>query len=260
MNWIDGHCHLADFRISGQLEAILERSRAANVTAWVQGGVSPEDWDRQLLLRSQIGPGLILSFGLHPWWVSHADLQMIESALERLNSEADKADAIGELGLDYSLKAFDESIKNKQKMAFERQLENLNQKGKPVILHIVQSHGDAVKILQKFAPFPNGGLLHSFSGSWEVALQYLEMGLILSVSGNVGRTGFKKLKDVVRRLDVKDLILETDSPGKRLETEPSHLIEVSKSIAQIRGVSFQEILDQSTVNLKRIFGQAASQR
>src|SRR4051812_44234082 len=99
--FIDAHCHLADPRFSDSLDAVILRSEAANVYGWVLGGVSPEDWERQVQIQKQYGAGVVTSFGLHPGWVSDRTEAEVREALLKLESQIAQAQAIGELGLDF---------------------------------------------------------------------------------------------------------------------------------------------------------------
>src|SRR5262245_16221301 len=101
--WIDGHCHLADPRYRETLDEVLKTSLQAGVEAWVQGGVSPEDWDRQLLLKNDLGGDRVAtSFGLHPWWVTRATEAELLQGLTLLEKRLSEASAAGELGIDLS--------------------------------------------------------------------------------------------------------------------------------------------------------------
>jgi len=97
----DAHCHLADARFQDTIDDVLERSRQAGIVGWVQGGVCPDDWARQLELRKTHGMGVVTAFGLHPWWVAGAADEQVYQALISLESQVASAQAIGELGLDF---------------------------------------------------------------------------------------------------------------------------------------------------------------
>src|SRR3954471_10138132 len=139
--WIDGHCHLSDPRLEDRLERVIADSRKAGVEAWVQGGVSPEDWDRQLNLRDRLGSGQVLiSFGLHPWWVTRASGEELKDGMAALRSRLAGADAAGEMGLDFSEKNRGSEKADIQADAFRGQLQLAQQAKKPLILHVVKAH------------------------------------------------------------------------------------------------------------------------
>jgi TatD DNase family protein len=271
VRWIDGHCHLADPRLAGKLDDVLAASREAGVDAWVQGGVSPEDWDRQLALKRKLaasagssakhgkGP-LLTSFGLHPWWVAQAAPEDVEAGLQTLARRLPEADALGELGLDLTEKhAASLAL---QSRAFREQLGLAKSAGKPLVLHIVRAHTQAIEILTEFQPFPAGGLVHSFSASRETAKVYVGMGFLLSISGVITRPGFQTLKRALTGLPSESLVLETDSPDQPLEgssglNTPARLLDVARAVAALRNQAPEELLEASTGNLKRLFGVSA---
>lgn len=271
VTYIDAHCHLADPRFGDGLGKVLERSRAAGIGAWVQGGVDPEDWDRQLAIQKKYPDQIYTAFGLHPWWVAKASREEFEQALGQLADRFKQADGLGELGLDYGPRLGpSEKQKQWQRECFERQLELLQATPKPLILHIVRAHEDALKILQKSASclpsktgrFEREGLVHSFSGPHEIARKYLDLGLSLSISGGIARKGFETLKRAVSYIPLDRLLVETDSPDQPLTepqlNEPTALIEIARAIAVLRsqhgGESAERILEQSARNITRIFG------
>ena len=268
--YIDAHCHLADPRFAGSLEDVLARSREAGIGAWVQGGVDPEDWDRQLVIQKQYPGQIYTSFGLHPWWVARSSKSEFDQALKILAARLKEADGLGELGLDYGPR-LEASLEARawQREAFERQLELLEATPKPLVLHIVRAHEDSLSILQKHAQkyskgasFERGGLVHSFSAPREIAQKYLDLGFSLSISGGIARKGFETLKRAVSYIPLDRLLVETDSPDQPLAdqqlNEPTALIEIARAIAGLRskhgGESAERILEQSARNITRIFG------
>jgi TatD DNase family protein len=274
-HYIDAHCHLADPRFAESLDDVLARSREAGIGAWVQGGVDPADWDRQLEIQKKHPGQIYTSFGLHPWWVARSSKAEFGRALELLAARLRQADGLGELGLDYGpklemkLEASVGDTRAWQRDAFERQLGLLEANPKPLVLHVVRAHEDALKILQKYSKggiFERGGLVHSFSGPREIAQKYLDLGLSLSISGGIVRKGFETLKRAVSYIPLDRLLVETDSPDQGLPdqsskgelNEPTALIEIAHAIAKLRskhgGESAERILEQSARNITRIFG------
>ncbi len=256
--YIDAHCHLADSRFDCNLGEVLDRSTRAGVTAWVQGGVSPEDWENQLRVQARFGKSIIPAFGLHPWWVSANTRDQVDLGLSHLERQIPLAMALGELGLDLSPKGGGREGLEHQTYAFERQLDLGKREIKPLVLHIVQAHAEAISILKRKGPFPAGGLVHSFSGSLPVAQEYLSLGFLISVGGTVMQKGRKQLKEAVASIPSDRLVLETDSPdqlpsplvGKRMWNEPEVLLQVAQVAAEIRGEVPSELLLQSARNLR----------
>jgi TatD DNase family protein len=260
--WIDGHCHLADPRFDTDLDHRLAEARAVGIGVWIQGGVGPEDWERQLQLQARLGAAIVPTFGLHPWWVAGHGEAELEAALALLEARLPRAMGLGELGLDASPHHCPPETLPRQSRAFEAQLAMAKHAHKPLVLHVVRAHPPALEALERLGPFPAGGLVHSFSGSGEIARQYLALGFHLSLGGSVTREGFQTLKKAVGSLPFDRLVLETDAPDQLPQlpgvepgslNEPRHLVGIADAVARLRGVSREELLDQSTQNLKRLF-------
>lgn len=259
-NWIDAHCHLADPRMESQLEALLQDARDLGVSAWVQGGVDPKDWDRQKELKGHYGKAIYTCFGLHPWWVAKQNGESLKQALLQLQDELVHADAVGELGLD-GMEKFKESFPL-QETAMRRQLEIAKDFSKPLVLHIVRSHKEALQILGEFKTSHFTGIIHSFSGTLPDAKAYCDLGFTLSISGTILRDGNAGLASVVKAIPLERIVVETDAPdqspymagGVREKINaPKNLIAFAAGIAKIKGTSTEAVLDQSRENVKALF-------
>lgn len=259
--WYDGHCHLADPRWSEALPGLLEQARRASIVGWVQGGVDPADWERQLLL-SRKEKGLITCFGLHPWWIAGASASQLEVGWTRLTEMAPSAQAIGETGLDRARERGKLATYSEQKRLFGAQLELAKRLEKPLVLHVVRAHDEALKILEGLGPFPRAGIVHAFSESREIAKRYLDLGFSLSFGAEATRAN-ESLGETLRFIPRDRLIVETDAPdqapfvgGQRRSglNEPSFLLEMARAVGHIRGEQAERLLTESTRNIKRIFG------
>ena len=264
-HWIDAHCHLADPRLKANLSEIFERAQRAGVDRFVQGGIDPADWDRQESLASARPPGQILAaFGLHPMWVAENSQDACEAALaelvRRLQPGASGPAALGELGLDHRPR-FAPETRPRQLEFFQRQLELPEGRSLPLILHVVRAHTEALQALKAVSSRrPLQGIVHSFSGSFEVARQYLDLGFFISVGGTmVGLQSFEKTAKTVIKLPPDRLVLETDSPDQpppsyagRLN-EPASLWEVACAVGSLRNEAPEAVLDRSRSNLEKLF-------
>lgn len=259
--WIDAHCHLSDPRLTPSFDQVMERARAAGVTGFIQGGVDPADWERQKELKSQLGEGFLTSFGLHPWRVAKYTRAEIESGLRKLETEVIAADALGETGLDKARERGEAEPFEKQTYAFQRQVKLAREIGKPLILHVVQAHEEAIRVLRLCGEFKAGGMIHSFSGSYPTARQYVDLGFLISICGSVTQEGRHETKAALRRLPKDCIVIETDAPdqtphlpsAKGKLNEPANLIGIADAVAKIRGETLEEVLRQSNENLKRVF-------
>jgi TatD DNase family protein len=259
MLW-DSHCHLSDARVFHTLSALLVRARQARISGFVLGGTDPAEWQNQRTLRTRYPEfQWRLSFGLHPWWVARQLNNGLSEALIKLDQELPEADALGELGLDYGAKLPPETHAL-QRQAFEHQLALAQRHQKPLILHIVRAHSEALDILKKNPPPYGRMMVHSYSGSREQVREYLKLGCFLSVSGAVTHPRFETLRKAVLDIPLERLLVETDCPDQPIEgqtqSEPAHLIEIARVLSELRGERAEEILEASSKNLLKFFGES----
>lgn len=243
--WIDAHSHLADEHWADRLDDVVAKARATGVSGWVQGGVSPSQWERQLRLRDRFGSSIVLAFGLHPWWVASASDDAVDAALRELENRLPEAALLGELGLDFASRGGDAAAHARQRHAFNAQLSLAKQAGKPLALHIVRADAEALRILTAFAP-SHHGLVHGFSGDAAAAQRYLTLGFDLSVGPGVAKPGFHRLKEALPALPEDRLLLETD------DAAPHRLVDVAEAVAALRGGDARSHLDRSTRRVKSL--------
>ncbi len=254
--FIDSHCHLSDLRLESEVETMIERARSRGITRFLQGGVGPEDWQRQRELKAR-HPEILLCFGLHPYWVADHSEAECESALDQLARELHQAQALGELGLDLRPHIAKDSLA-RQLNVFEAQLEMAEMARKPIVLHLVRAFEEAQTVFDNWGVPSMGGMVHSFNGSVHEAEAYLQRGLHLSIGGPVVRPDNQKLHQAVQILPLNQLLVETDSPDQpppRLKdtfNEPGSLWDVAEMIAKIKKMTAEEILDISSQNLEKL--------
>jgi TatD DNase family protein len=257
-NWIDAHGHLADLRWAGKQGQIVEQSMAQGVAFFMQGGVGPEDWQRQELLSAQFPDQIGLCFGLHPYWVIDHEESECEQALDMLASRLPRAMALGELGLDFRPHIAKESHE-KQISVFEQQLELAHIAAKPIVMHLVQAHEESLRIMDLWGLPARGGMVHSFNGSWGKAQDFIKRGLMISIGGPVCRTDNQKLHQAVKNVPFEYLLIESDCPDQPPPlfrgqlNPPSSIIEVARTIGEIKSLDPHEILDITRANFERLF-------
>ena len=230
---IDSHCHLDHEEFCSDRAAVLARSRAADVSAWVVPGYSPKHWCRlQSLGREENGVGI--AFGVHPLFLD----DLVDADWSRLEQLLGHAVAVGEVGLDQGPGA---PALERQLPVLQKQLEMAQALRLPVILH---ARGVTEVLLQTLRPWaPIDGVWHSFSGSPEQAQKAIQMGLCLGFGGAVTHPRAVRLQRVLRSLPAQSLLLETDAPfqsgsshrGQR--NEPAYLSEIVDFVADLRGDS-----------------------
>ncbi len=253
--FIDAHCHLSDDRVSSQVDSMIHRARVAGLGTLMLGGTHEAEWFRQIQLK-QAHPDLIkTSFGLHPWWVEKMDDKALESQFLILHNQALQADAIGETGLDF----YQERNPLKfdlQRKSFRLHLELAKQLRKPLVLHVVGAHSEALKHLQEVAPAVPL-LVHRFSGSAEEALEWTRFGAFLSFSGSLLRVPpSKKTISALEATPRTQLLFETDAPDggwrRDLINEPALVVEIYQAASRILGCSLSELRQIVAENFAKI--------
>jgi TatD DNase family protein len=242
----------------------LEDCLRAGISRFILGGIGPEEWDRQDELALAYPGKFIKVFGLHPWRVDElaskaSGASQITRELEKLAVRLAQAGALGETGLDAGRDRFKRS-KPAQLAAFETQLDLARERAKPLVLHVVRAHSVALEILaRKRASLGLGGLVHSFSGSWADARNYLDLGFTLSVSARITHPDAHDLRETTAKAPAERLVFETDAPDQppygctsKLHT-PLSLLKVIDKVSEIRSEAPEVLLDRSRDILKRIF-------
>lgn len=254
--WVDAHSHIADPRWDDGRSAMLTEALSRGLGFFLQGGVGPEDWARQKELKKQHPEQIGLCFGVHPYWVADHTQEELEAALDALVTALPEALALGELGLDFRPSIMKDS-QELQYQAFIDQLELADVAQKPVVLHLVQAHDEALRVFNHYGVPRFGAMVHSFNGSAHKANELLKKGFMLSVGGPVCRPENKKLHQAVLETPLEYLLLESDSPDQpppqyKGQNNPSYsVLEVARAIGQIKSLDPHEILDITTANFWR---------
>ncbi len=254
--WVDSHCHLADPRWDQSRAVMVAEARRQGLGFFMQGGVSPTDWRRQIELKKEFPIGVC--FGFHRYFVAAHSEEDCELALDELAPLLPQAMALGELGLDFRPHIMKESA-DLQIQIFEDQLTLAEAAEKPIVLHLVQCHDQALQIFNLWGVPPKKGMVHSFNGSWQKAQDFINLGLCLSVGGPLVRPENTKLKQAVREIPLEYLLIETDSPDQPPEAlqgqlNPlSSLFMVAAEVARLKDKTPVEILEITTNNFKRLF-------
>ena len=248
----DTHTHINDERFDADRSEVIENMQRAGVQLAVVVGDAAAQPESAFALADAY-PFLYAAAGVHP----HDAIQYndaIQAQIETWMAHS-KAVALGEIGLDYH---YDLSPRDVQKDVFARQLALAKRLNKPVIIHIREAHGDAMDILRT-ADRP-AGVLHCYTGSWESAKAYLDMGFYISLSGAVTFKNAPKLAQVAQNVPLDRLLVETDCPymapvpmrGKR--NEPAFVAYTAQKVAELRGMDAEEFALAACENGKRLFG------
>ena len=274
MRIFDTHCHIADPRFDADRDAVIARFLDAGVARALvvadpcepiydgppeEGGqpvrVGNEDAVFALVRRHDFLYGAV---GVHPHNASGWDAAA-EAAVNRF-LDAPKCRLLGEIGLDYH---YDLSPRGVQRDVFDRQLDMAFDRGVPVQLHIREAHGDCLDMLRARAAAGRmpAGIMHCYTGSWESAKVYLDLGLFISLSGAVTFKNAPKLAEVARSTPAERLLIETDCPymapvplrGQR--NEPAFIVHTLTKVAELRGVGPDELAERLWANATAIIGE-----
>lgn len=254
--YLDAHCHI-DFQESTlAIEAEIQKAKDLNITGGILGGTSVSHWHQhQEFCKNH--HGFYWSMGLHPVYLKQLeDLQDLDDQmLGFLHSDLPPI-AIGELGIDRKFRPrADEELQIK---SFRQQLAFARAYDLPVVLHIVGAHGMVLDILKKDGLPKAKGMVHAFASAWELGKEYNKLGLSLSFGGVVTWENALKVKQSAIQCPLEFLLIETDAPDQA----PHHLTEkhqlsslmpIAQYIAQLRHTEPTILLDQNTLNLKRLF-------
>jgi len=249
----DTHAHLDDKRFDDDRDELIRGLPARGVSRVIAPGIDIESSKRCVDLAQEYDI-IYAGVGIHP----HEASKVEENYLDLLGTMAQnkKVVVIGEIGLDYY---YDFSPRDIQKKRFIEQIELAAELKLPIIIHNRDSHEDMLNILRDYKDLINGGVMHCFSGSWEMAKIVLDLGLYISLGGPVTFKNAKRPVDIAQNVPLDRLLIETDSPyltpvpyrGKR--NDPGHVALVAEKIAQIRGISAEEVGRITTENAVNLF-------
>ncbi len=252
MEIFDSHAHYHDSRFDEDRAALLgEVLPAAGVVGVLEQGTTLESSGASIALAEQY-PYLWAAAGIHPEDARDLPPDWLSQLRELLSHPRVKA--LGEIGLDYHW--LDACPKPRQQEVFAAQLALAKELDLPVVIHDREAHGDTLAYLQQFRP---AGVLHCFSGSWEMARQALELGLYLGFGGVVTFPNSKHAQEVVTRMPLDRLLLETDAPymapvpyrGRR--NDSSLIRFVAEKIGELRGQDPELIASVAAENTRRLF-------
>ena len=295
MQFTDSHCHLDDSVFSEQLPALLAQCAKLAINRIIVPAIAPDNFDKVLNLAKshcdnlndkpiKIHPCL----GIHPWFLAGLNDTHLELLTEKVIQAKNDIIAIGEIGLDGAIiKRSDdpEAELTKQQHFFDFQLNLAKQQDLPVIIHHRQSHDKIMPFLKRYQ-LNKAGIIHGFSGSYQQAKGYLDLGFKLGVGSTITYSRAKKTINTLKRLPLESLVLETDAPSMPLSSEvmglevigkeeltnsektaqekpetatnspansPVNLIKIFEVLSAIRAESAEEIANQLERNIEQVF-------
>lgn len=273
---IDSHCHLGDKQFTADLPQVLERAAVAGVDRCIAIADDLSEAQRCLEI-AEAYENVWCTAGIHPhvsgeWKVLRQAQEGLESGklLKGFFERSLRVVAVGEIGLDYY---YDNAPREVQREVFSEQLKIANEIGKPVVIHNRDSQNqssadadsgsgqawdDLWEIVQREEP-PNA-VLHCCTEPWSRVSQWIERGYLLSFTGIATYPKSEEIRETIRYCPLEQMMIETDAPylapvpyrGKR--NEPAFVIDVAKCIAEVKGISLEEVDAVTTANAEGFFG------
>ncbi|MEP7256658.1 MAG: TatD family hydrolase [Ferruginibacter sp.] len=251
---IDTHCHLYVDEFKSDIEEVINKAEAEGVKKFYLPAIDSAEIDNMLLLEEKFPGKCIAMMGLHPCSVKENYLDELFIVKEWISKR--KFAAVGEIGLDFH---WDKTFTEQQYEAFRTQIEWSIQYNLPIVIHTRDAMQETIDVVKEFVPKGVRGIFHCFGGSYQNAKEILDMGFYLGIGGVLT---YKKsgLAEVLEKIDLRHMVLETDSPyltpvpfrGKR--NESSYLKYVVEKLAEIKNVPVEEVAAITSLNAEKIFG------
>lgn len=259
---IDSHCHLQDPKFKRDLDAVMANARDAGVTAMVTIGYDMASTRRGIEI-AEASIDVYAAIGVHPHDAKTVTSRDLEE-LRRL-ADSDRVVAIGEIGLDFFRNL---STREDQERAFRDQLEIARDLRLPVVIHSRDADEDTFAVLEQYefecrALWPSGrplGVMHCYAGNLSLAMRYINLGFVISISATVTYPAAESTREVAAGIPLLWLAVETDAPYLPPQTirgernEPARVRDVAGYVADLRGISYQELAEATALNTQRLFG------
>lgn len=252
---IDSHAHIQGKEYADEAAAVIERARAAGVETIVAvGGAGDMSSNREAVRLANTFANVYATVGMHPH--DAKDVGADELAILKTLAGDAKVVAIGETGLDYY---YSHSPHDVQRRVFGQFIAMARQTKLPIVVHERDAAADAVASLRNEGGGELRGVIHCFTGNYEAACAYLDLGFYLSFTGIITFKNASALREVVSKVPLDRMLVETDSPyltpmphrGKR--NEPAYVRFVAETIAQVKAVAADEVAAVTTANTRALF-------
>jgi len=260
---IDTHCHLDAQQFASDRSEVMQRAADAGVQHIVIPAVAPYNFKAVRDVAYQY-PGGAYALGIHPICIADAtdnDLSMLDRAIQQAMDDP-RFVGIGEIGLDFfipELKTPD--MQRKQEAFYDAQLKLADRHQLPVILHVRRSQDRIVKYLRDYPRL--SGIAHAFNGSFQQAQAFLDLGFVLGAGGAMTFSRARQIRRLVTGIALENWVLETDAPdippswlrgeaGSAPRNEPAEVAKIAEVLAELQGVSLDDVLLTTSQNVKRI--------
>jgi len=253
MMLIDSHAHLEMPEFKKDLEAVIQRAKESGIEYIFTVGTEEKDWKRALEIADS-HPSIYAILGVHPHNAKEINDRTYPMLRELcLNG---KVRAFGEIGLDFFRNLSPRDVQLKR---FREQIGLAKELELPVVIHDREAHQETLEILKSERAGECGGIIHCFSGDYEMAKTCMDMGFYISVPGSITFKNAEGFREVVRRIPLESLLVETDAPfltpepfrGKR--NEPSYVRYTAQRVAEVKNISFEKMAEVTTQNAMRVY-------
>jgi len=250
---VDSHAHLEMPDFKRDLEQVIRRAKESGVGYIFTVGTEKKDWKRALEIADS-HPSIYAILGVHPHNAKEIDDQTYPTLRELCRSG--KVKAYGEIGLDFFRNLSPRDIQLK---GFREQIALAKEVGLPIVVHDREAHQETLEILKSEKVEECGGIIHCFSGDYEMAKACIDMGFHISIPGSITFKNAEGFREIVKRIPLESLLVETDAPfitpepfrGKR--NEPSYVRYTAQKVAEIKKVSFERVAEVTTENALRVY-------
>lgn len=252
---IDSHAHIQGKEYAGEAEAVIARAREVGVEKIIAvGGAGDMSSNTEAIALAARFENVFATVGMHPHDAKDVGANELQSLKELAASP--KVVAVGETGLDYY---YSHSPHDVQRRVFSQFIHMARDTDLPIVVHERDAARDAAELLRTEGSGKLRGVIHCFTGNYEAACAYLDLGFYLSFTGIITFKNAEPLREVVRKVPLERMFVETDSPyltpvphrGKR--NEPAYVRFVAETIAKVKGVELDEVARLTTASVKSVF-------
>ena len=252
---IDSHAHIQGKEYAGEAADVIARARDAGVEKIIAvGGAGDMSSNTEAVALADSFPNIYATVGMHPHDAKDVGADELR-ALRELTSHP-KVIAVGETGLDYY---YNHSPHEVQRRVFAQFIGMARETGLPIVVHERDAAQEAAELLRSEGARELHGVIHCFTGNYEAACDYLDLGFYLSFTGIITFKNAEPLRDVVRKVPLERMLVETDSPfltpmphrGKR--NEPAFVRLVAETVAKVKGISLEEVAERTSQNVQDLF-------
>jgi TatD DNase family protein len=252
---IDSHAHIQGKEYAGEAAEVIARAREAGVEKIIAvGGAGDMSSNTEAVALATAFPNIYATVGMHP----HDAKDVGEDELRKLRGLAanEKVVAVGETGLDYY---YNHSPRDVQRRVFAQFIHMARDTGLPIVVHERDAAHEAAELLRGESDGNLCGVIHCFTGNYDAARVYLDLGFYLSFTGIITFKNADPLRDVIRKVPLERMLVETDSPyltpvphrGKR--NEPAYVRLVAETVAKLKEISLEEVAMVTTRNVRDLF-------